>query len=293
MTVIINMDNSLYNYDKGINNNLNILKIIAALLVLFAHSYPLTGTSTNCVIDKFGSTAVSFFFFISGYYSIKKLKTNGSYPNFIIGRIKALWPLLIEIVILIVFIIGPLTTNISLKSYFLNKETYMYLLVLFMVRIHYLPGVFINNPYGGEVNGSLWTLPFQCICYLISICFHRVVKSTDKIFIFFIDILLLLIEQLIPHLCSGYYYNVISSGYSAIVMFIIGMQYYIYSKQIILNIKWLIIIFVISLILYFAGIYNSFYYLFLPYVVCLIVYKYQVFDKKLIGGGGYHIQFIY
>lgn len=279
------MDNSLYNYDKGLNNNLNILKILAALLVLFTHSYSLTGSLTNFVVDKFGSIAVSFFFFVSGYYSIKKLNKNESYSNFIIGRIKALWPLLIEIVILIVFVIGPLTTQLSSKSYFLNKNTYMYLLVLFMIRIHYLPGVFINNPYGSEVNGSLWTLPFQCICYLIAICFHKIVNNTNKIFIIFLNMLLLVIELLIPHLFSGYYYNVISSGYRAIVIFIIGMQYYIYNKRIKLNIKWLIIMFVLSMLLYFVGIENSFYYLFLPYAVCLIVYKHQIIDKKLIGGG--------
>lgn len=43
-----------------------------------------------------------------------------------------------------------------------------------------LPGVFLNNPYKGSVNGSLWTLRWEVICYLLLMSFSMLGLLKNK-----------------------------------------------------------------------------------------------------------------
>jgi peptidoglycan/LPS O-acetylase OafA/YrhL len=61
--------------------------------------------------------------------------------------------------------VGPLFTVLSLREYFYSKITWKYLLNI-VGDIHFrLPGVFQHNPIPEIINGQLWTIPWEFICY--------------------------------------------------------------------------------------------------------------------------------
>lgn len=154
-------------------NSFDLLRLIAATAVLFSHSYPLTAQTASEPISvfthygTFGSLAVAIFFIISGYLVAGSYLRSAGALDFIVKRAVRLLPALWCVVMLTVFIIGPLLSTLSLKEYFLNPQTYLYLSNLFLHIRHHLPGVFESNPYPGSVNGSLWTLPVEATMYFI------------------------------------------------------------------------------------------------------------------------------
>jgi peptidoglycan/LPS O-acetylase OafA/YrhL len=67
---------------------------------------------------------------------------------------------------MVVFLLGPLETSLSLSSYFAHPMTSAYLANVLLFPLCYtLPGVFANNPYPNAVNGSLWSLPIEVFLY--------------------------------------------------------------------------------------------------------------------------------
>jgi peptidoglycan/LPS O-acetylase OafA/YrhL len=61
------------------------------------------------------------------------------------------------------FILGPLLTTLPLHDYFRSTLPYR---AAFGLSDH-LPGVFTNNPFSSGINGSLWTLRYEGLCYFI------------------------------------------------------------------------------------------------------------------------------
>jgi peptidoglycan/LPS O-acetylase OafA/YrhL len=64
-------------------------------------------------------------------------------------------------------VVGPLMTDLPLGEYFREQQFRAYFLNLFGIIRYPLPGVF----GGTGVNGSLWTVPWEILCYFIMIGF--------------------------------------------------------------------------------------------------------------------------
>jgi peptidoglycan/LPS O-acetylase OafA/YrhL len=87
--------------------------------------------------------------------------------DFGINRGLRILPALIVEIFLSALIIGPIFTAIPLTAYFTNHGFFSYFWNI-LGFIHYrLPGVFAANPYPEIVNLSLWTVPFEILCYLV------------------------------------------------------------------------------------------------------------------------------
>lgn len=152
-------------------NNFDLLRLLAAIFVMVAHSFPLTGNperSTLILNMGFGSLGVKIFFVISGFLIVGSYVRNPNVFDFMKSRILRIYPALIVVILLSVFLLGPLVTNLSLKEYFLSAGTYQYLKMLTLFEPQFrLPGVFDSNIYKETVNGSLWTLEYEVTFYLI------------------------------------------------------------------------------------------------------------------------------
>lgn len=156
---------------RGRANNFNLLRLIAAWLVLFSHSFPLTASSDEPFARYFGDLtggdiAVSAFFLISGYLVTKSAMAR-PLVEFAIARALRILPALVVVTLFDILVIGPLFTTLPVADYFTSAGTFkhlgnMYVFGLWM----YLPGTFRSLP-NIAVNGSLWTLPLEVSMYLI------------------------------------------------------------------------------------------------------------------------------
>src|SRR5688572_20698102 len=150
------------------SNNFDFIRISASVFVLIGHSSDVL-YNKHLSFDPakwlFGFSLQSFgvliFFIISGFLVTKSFEFKSTWPRFLIGRILRIFPALIVVVLLSVFVLGPMITTYSIEDYFENHFTFQYLQNMTLYRMYYyLPGVFESNPVAGSVNASLWTLPY-------------------------------------------------------------------------------------------------------------------------------------
>lgn len=152
-------------------NNFDLLRIIAALLVIASHSFPLAGSRNEPFtllggFDTGGGWGVSVFFVISGFLVTKSVMERSIFDYFK-SRFFRVVPALILVTLFTVFILGPVLTEQPISNFFQNPVTWEYLLTPTVFWMgHTLPGVFEENPVPG-INGSLWTLPIECSFYII------------------------------------------------------------------------------------------------------------------------------
>ena len=162
-------------HTSGRDNNYNLIRLIAAMAVLFGHSYaisPRPGVHDPMTLffpgTWSGALAVDTFFFISGLLVCASVVRSSSIRRYFKARILRLMPALLVCLILSVFVLGPSISTLPIGEYFSSPKTWGFLFDnAFLVKPNYwLPGVFENHP-NDAVNGSLWTLPAEARMYLL------------------------------------------------------------------------------------------------------------------------------
>lgn len=158
----------------GRNNNFNLIRIIAATSVLASHAFTLVHSSAprhEPLVDLTGQSlgyfAVAVFFGISGLLIARSFDRRSSIWHFGLSRVLRLWPALLVVLFLTAVVLGPLMTTKGLHEYFTSPQFWSYIpknLTLYFMQYN-LPGVFPDNNLPGTINGSLWTLAFEFICY--------------------------------------------------------------------------------------------------------------------------------
>ncbi|QIO98923.1 acyltransferase family protein [Bradyrhizobium symbiodeficiens] len=160
---------------EGRDNSFNLLRMIAAGAVLISHAYPLSfGPETSEPLETalgmtLGTLAVLTFFAISGYFISLSFHNRRSFVHFATARALRIYPGLLCVLVLTALILGPATTKIGLARYLSDQETFLYIprnLALWPLQFG-LPGVFVENPYPVAINGSLWTLVYEVLCYIM------------------------------------------------------------------------------------------------------------------------------
>lgn len=157
----------------GRDNNLNLIRVIAATGVLVSHAYPITGgpgtpePAEALTGFTLGSLCVMVFFALSGFLITQSFDRSKSTEDWLGARIARLFPGLIVVTIATVVILGPLATTLPVGDYFAQIETYTYVpRNVTLAKLQFgLPGVFVSNPYPMAINGSLWTLFYEVLCY--------------------------------------------------------------------------------------------------------------------------------
>lgn len=149
-------------------NSLDFIRIFAALCVLYSHQYVVLGFDEPSFLgwQSFGGAGVSIFFFLSGALVSESWDRDPNIMRFFARRALRIFPALIAVVFFVAFVVGPVMTTQTLASYFSSIETWRYLGTAILWIQHHLPGVFIDHPFSGSVNGSLWSLPLEFLCYL-------------------------------------------------------------------------------------------------------------------------------
>lgn len=225
---------------KGRNNNLDMIRFIAAVLVILCHAFPLSlGEGVLDPLAKltgdqisFGSLAVGVFFVYGGFLIAKsmcRIEKTGAYYK---ARIARIFPPLIAVTLVLVFIMGPVVTSLPVGKYFTSAGTYKYLLNGVLVLQHNLPGVFEENIYGAAVNGPLWTLPIEFLCYVMCWVLYKFRLMGKKSMC--ITIVLFSVGCVGADVLSGRI-AVLAPMIRPMGLFFAGMVYYVYRERIKMN----------------------------------------------------------
>ena len=162
------------------SNNFDLFRLIAALSVIYGHSFsvaPAPGFDDilfRLTGQHSAAVAVKFFFFLSGLLVTESLLTRKSVLQFIVARFFRIWPALAFVLLASIFVIGPLATNHDLVTYFTNPQTFLYFKHQILMQTwgtqslgyYNLPGVFAENNFKYTVNASLWSLVAEVFAYI-------------------------------------------------------------------------------------------------------------------------------
>jgi peptidoglycan/LPS O-acetylase OafA/YrhL len=149
-------------------NNLDFLRLAAALFVILGHQYVLFGLNPPDALGSSISTlGVKIFFAISGWLVGRSWDRDPNLIRFALRRGLRIQPALVVLTLLTVFVLGPVFTTNSLGGYLTNRRTYEYLQNSAFYINYYLPGVFETNHVKYAVNGSLWSLPSELSMYIL------------------------------------------------------------------------------------------------------------------------------
>lgn len=257
-------------------NHVSAVKLIAAYLVMIGHSFAfacnyaqkdfmayLTGDSYNL-----GGFAVGIFFFFSGLFITKGL-LEGKYnaASYFKRRIFRIFPSFLLVTAAIICISGIFFTSLSAKEYFTSPDTWKYLLNCIFITVHELPAVFEKNIYGAVVNGPIWTIKVEFLCYIGAYLLYAAKLLNKKAF------------QMVIYLYAAgciWLYTAGSSFSQLVVlvipvgMFLIGMMYAVYGEYIYLSWGGFGTGVLVYAVLLFVGLAQTGLLLTLPYLLCCI-----------------------
>jgi len=265
---------------KSHANNLNLIRFLAAISVIFSHSYPLSlGASVGEPLQKdFGFTtgelAVDIFFIISGFLITQSATFRDDWRSFAKSRILRIYPALLSVVIICTFIIGPLYTGLTFVDYMADLRTYSYFIkdsILISGFKSAPPLVFENNPLPLGMNGSLWTLPWELKMYILLGFLAYVSRRHLAVGVFFIASVSSLVFAFAT---LNHLHDEISPFFRFATFFFLGASAFLLKERIIINLKIFLFIIAIFTLLFFTNktLLSTFYILALPYAVLYLAY---------------------
>jgi len=146
-------------------NNFNMLRLLLALYVFLCHFVSINGIETNLLIIH-GPDCVRGFFVISGFLIYSSYCRSQSLRSYFIKRARRILPSYFFIIIFFAVALAFVST-LPPDEYFSSR--WLRYLASNLVFANYaeptLPGVFEANSIG-VVNGSLWTVKVEIMCYL-------------------------------------------------------------------------------------------------------------------------------
>lgn len=164
--------------DGGRANNFDALRLFAAVSVIFSHAFLIAeGTEANEPIVRLtgnqtilGLCGVFVFFTISGYLVTESYCRNPSPWRFTVKRTLRIYPGLLLNIAICALLLGPLVTSLPLGAYLRGPELvdFLYKLATLNPGPTHLPGVvFADTSVGNLINGSMWTLRYEVMMYVM------------------------------------------------------------------------------------------------------------------------------
>jgi peptidoglycan/LPS O-acetylase OafA/YrhL len=165
---------SLATVSRGRDNNLNLLRLLAATAVVYGHAFGTVGrTATEPFYRLFGigtgDVGVDVFFTISGFLIAKSLASR-DLVHFVWARVMRIFPGLWVSSVVLVLVAGLGFSPLPAREFWLRHDTWAYVLrngtMLPGIGCQtWLPFAFDNSTL--EFNASLWTLPHELQMYML------------------------------------------------------------------------------------------------------------------------------
>lgn len=150
-------------------NSFNFLRLVFALLVVVSHAFPLCGfgPEPEFMGSTLGSWAVAGFFAVSGYLITASRQRTPLVP-FVARRVLRIYPAFLFCLVMVAFVFAPLSTVIGQgRMSWTSGAEYIVNNIAIKVRQEAVHDTLQNVPYPHVWDGSLWTLIYEFICYLI------------------------------------------------------------------------------------------------------------------------------
>jgi len=148
-------------------DSFDLIRLSAALAVLISHQFAVLGQPQPYILgSSLGALGVSVFFVVSGFFVFQSWERDPNFLRFLKRRALRILPAFIVLVLLSIFLLGPLATTKTLREYFEAPQTWRYFKNLLFIPQYVLPGVFTSNPVPNAVNGSIWSLQPEAMMYL-------------------------------------------------------------------------------------------------------------------------------
>lgn len=157
---------------RGRPSGFDYMRLCLALGVMAAHSVFLTGqteiykTNAWTVLGVAVSMIVPMFFALSGFLVAGSLERSKTLLKFLGLRVLRIMPALSVEVFLSAIVLGSIFTTLDLSDYYRDSLFVRYFFNLIGHIQYVLPGVFEQNP-NHLVNGQLWTVPYELVCYIL------------------------------------------------------------------------------------------------------------------------------
>ncbi len=254
------MGKLLSTYTHNRDNNFNLIRFIAASLVLYSHSFPLalgTGHADpvyHAIGMSLGTVAVDVFFVTSGFLIAGSFFARANLTAFVWARILRIYPALIVALLFCVFVVGLAFTTLTAYEYLSDPKTHRFLtknMTLLSAIRYQLPGVFADLPYPNAVNGSLWTLPYEIKMYAwlaIIGCTLRYVHSKFGWHILKLGFLGIAAAALAASLLNHFQPFASPHFIRLFSMFFLGVGFYVYRERIYLSSRLFLALFVALLL---------------------------------------------
>jgi peptidoglycan/LPS O-acetylase OafA/YrhL len=220
-------------------NNFDALRLIAAVAVIFSHSFLIAeGTQNNEPLilltgnqSILGLVGVFVFFAISGFLVTQSFEQTPNPLHYFAKRALRIFPGLVMATLVSAFVLGPLVTTLPLGGYLSRPEPYGYVFgnMLLDQTVHQLPGVsFADNPVGLEINGSLWTLRLEFTMYVMVLALGllRLLTVRTTLLLLVFGIACLRFEMLYPLEKWGWFFELFSGWGWLVGFFAAGMLLY-------------------------------------------------------------------
>lgn len=277
-------------YDGLRVNNFTALRFFLALVVLFGHSFPISGNGSDPVTVLIlphawiGSVAVGGFFAVSGFLVSASI-SNRSLRDFAVSRALRLYPAVMVYSLVAIFIIGPMATSSSLVAYFHATPWNNLWNSLLWEWSYNLPYAFSDRPFAGSTNGSTWTLPAELRCYVAVFVFGLLgffsSRSAANMSLLLVLFLIKFNFPLVPLFGMNVQFQ------EPLIFFIVGSFFWINREYIPLS--WILCFFLILATFFAAGT-AWYFYAYIPavvYTVLMIAYRLPYVDMDRFGDISY------
>ena len=164
---------------RGKDNAFGVIRLTLASLVIFSHAFYVGGWGEDPTKrwtngqETIGGFAVVGFFVVSGFL-ITKSGMRADLLQFMWNRTLRIFPAFLGVLAVSAAIVGPVIwwrMGRPLGDYWTTTPggPVAYVVSNAQLEIHQwgIHDIFASNPYGGALNGSLWTLAYEWRAYLI------------------------------------------------------------------------------------------------------------------------------
>lgn len=164
---------TLDRYAEKSHNSFGVVRLLAALAVIFTHSFGVVGgwdvpePLAAATGMSLGAHAVHVFFTLSGFMVAASFERSSSWVDFVLARILRVMPALFVVNVCIVVLGGLFLTTAAAADYWTldNVGTFFAKTILMFSVGTPLLGVFSENPVPGAINIPIWTIRFEVIAY--------------------------------------------------------------------------------------------------------------------------------